>query len=336
MAKKHVGTFQGKSVYAYTISNSNGVELTALNYGGAITELNVPDKNGVNENVIISYDDYALYEKNPYYLGVIVGRTAGRTADGKLYIDGETVSLALNDGDNHLHGGVKGLSKSFWNVTEENSALHFEYTSPDGEDDYPGNVKFQVTYQLTEDNQFIIDYHAETDKTTPINLTNHAYFNLSGDMKQDILDHDLQLGSNEVYVLDQGSIPKEKLNVEEIDAFNFKTKKKIKRAIESSEEQVALVGGGIDHPFLLDKQAEEKIVLTDDQSGRSIRVKTDDPAVVIYSANQIQATPLLNGGKAIKYAGICLETQEVPNQNESYLLNKDEIYEKRTVFHLRY
>ncbi|WP_158282120.1 aldose epimerase family protein [Salipaludibacillus keqinensis] len=329
---KKVATFGGQDIYSYTISNNSGMSLTALTYGAAITELNVPNNQGKSENVVIRYDDVSFYEENPHYLGVIVGRTAGRTEDGVLNIGQETYQLEKNDGNNHLHGGKKGLAKSIWDVTQEDGTLTFTYISPDGEDGYPGEVQFKVSYHLSDQNQLIIHYWAKPNKRTPINLTNHSYFNLTGDKKRDVLGHRLKINSSTFYELNAESIPLSKKLADEKPVFDFRHSKTLSEVVSNDYEQIKIVGGGIDHPFLLDDSQQEKIVLSDPTSGRSLGVKTDDPAVVIYSGNQIKEQPALNGGTAEKYDGICIETQMPPNETESYLVDAGAIYQKQTIF----
>ncbi|UTR14147.1 galactose mutarotase [Salipaludibacillus sp. LMS25] len=331
--KQKVATFENEEILAYTIKNKEGMILTALNYGAAITEISVPDKYGKKENVVVAYDNIEDYETNPYYLGVVVGRTAGRTKEGVLTFNGEYYQLARNDGNNHLHGGITGLAKRVWNVEENPSSLIFTYVSEDGEDGYPGKVSFKITYELSDNRDLIVSYYAETDSLTPINLTNHTYFNLSGNKKRDIQEHSLQVASSHVYELDNESIPTGIVSVDEFPEFDFRNSKKVKEALVSNHEQIIRVGKGIDHPFLLDDHSvKEKIILADHMSGRQLSVKTTDPAVVIYSGNQIESTPLLNGGTASKYDGICLETQMPPNETERYLINKGDIYQKQTIF----
>ncbi|MCR6110134.1 galactose mutarotase [Bacillus sp. A301a_S52] len=330
---KKVAEFGNEEIIAYTIKNKVGMTLTALNYGAAITEICVSDRYGKKENVVVTYDNIEDYEDNPYYLGVVVGRTAGRTKDGLLMVNGNNYQLEKNDGNNHLHGGVKGLAKRVWNVEEKQSSLVFTYVSEDEEDGYPGQVSFKLTYELTDNNELIISYYAETDAMTPINLTNHTYFNLSGDKKRDIQEHSLQVASSNVYELDNESIPTGIVPVDKFRELDFRNAKKVKEAFFSDHDQIVKVGNGIDHPFLLEGDSiEEKIALIDHMSGRKLLVKTSDPAVVIYSGNQIKSTPLLNGGTANKYDGICLETQMPPNETERYLINKGEIYQKQTIF----
>jgi len=330
--KNKVATFSGEDIYSYKITNSQGMSLTALNYGAAITELNVPDKHGNNENVIINYDDISLYETNPYFLGVVIGRTSGRTKGAMLEFNDQKIQLEKNDGNNHLHGGNKGLAKRIWQVTQMNNSLVFKYVSPDGEDDYPGEVEFKVSYTLEENNQLVIEYWAKPDAATPINLTNHTYFNLSGNKKRNILNHRLSISSSIFYELDEESIPVRLTDVQRRPCFDFRKGRVLSEVMADGDEQISLVGGGLDHPFIFDHSIEEKVFLSEPISRRTLQVKTTDPAVVVYSGNQVKESPYLNGGTGDKYAGICLETQMPPNETESYVIGKDEIYEKKTVF----
>ncbi|WP_280768748.1 aldose epimerase family protein [Salipaludibacillus daqingensis] len=330
--KKKVATFSDGDVYSYKIENSQGMSLTAINFGAAITEILVPDQEGVKENVVIHYDDISLYETNPHYLGVVVGRTSGRTKDAMLKFRDQEFQLDKNDGNNHLHGGEKGLAKRIWDVTQKDNTLIFEYFSADGEDNYPGDVQFKISYTLSDSNQLIIHYWALPNETTPINLTNHSYFNLTGNLKRNILGHHLTVASSKFYELDEESIPLDVKSVESRPTFDFRKGKLLNEMIADSDDQINLVGGGLDHPFIFDKWNEEKVVLVDQLSGRSLHVKTDDPAIVIYSGNQVKQSPLLNKGKAEKYAGICLETQMPPNETKSYIVEKGNVYEKQTTF----
>lgn len=330
--KKKVATFAGEEIYSYKIENTQGMSLKALNYGAAITELNVPDQHGQSENVVIHYDDISFYETNPYFLGVVVGRTSGRTKDAKLTFDDQIIQLDKNDGNNHLHGGSEGLAKRVWQVTQKNNTLIFEYISPDGEDHYPGTVKFKVSYTLEESNQLVINYWAKPDARTPINLTNHTYFNLSGDKKRDILNHRLTISSSKFYELDEESIPVRLTDVQSRPSLDLREGKSINEVVNGNDEQIIIVGGGLDHPFVFDNSSDEKVALFDPESRRSLKIQTTDPAIVVYSGNQVKDSPALNGGTAEKYAGICLETQMPPNETESYVIEKGDIYEKQTIF----
>lgn len=334
--KQKVAEFSGKDIFSYTIENNNGLKLTALNYGAVITELLVPDRNSKAENVVVNYNNLSDYEDNPYYLGAVIGRTSGRTKDAELSFNGKTFQLAANDGRNHLHGGDNGLAKRLWHVTEELSALEFSYTSPDGEDGYPGTVTFNIRYELTASNELKIKYEAQPDEDTPINLTNHTYFNLSGDKKRTVEEHELEMASSSVYELNDESIPVGTLSADTEPVFDFRKPRKLKEAFTADHRQVEIAGSGIDHPFILDgNPEEERISLTDAESGRAVGVKTDDPAVVVYTGNQIEAEPLLNGGTAKKYDGICLETQMPPNETERYVISKNDVYRKQTIFSFR-
>ncbi|WP_147803107.1 aldose epimerase family protein [Alkalicoccus halolimnae] len=324
MEKKAV--FQGKDVIEYTIENKNGMKLKALNYGGAITGLYPPTKEEMT-NLILSYDDYGLYEMNPYYLGAIIGRTSGRTAEGLANVEGEVFELAKNDGNNHLHGGEKGFARSFFDVEAKQQDLIFRYSSPDGEDGYPGTVDLKVTYTLSDDNQLIIDYQAETDQTTPLNLTNHSYFILNGDT---ILDHELLLNSEFFYELKEGSLPDKMTNVNDNSHFDFQNAKLLGEVLTKNDPQLNIAGGGIDHPFLL-KSGTPAAVLSHPESGRMLNVFTNDSAVVVYTGNQIKEDIKMNGRAGIKHGAVCLETQSIPDHVEDILLRPEDTYKKRTV-----
>ncbi|QKS70671.1 galactose mutarotase [Paenalkalicoccus suaedae] len=328
---KQVGRFDGKAVYEYELHNDSGMKVTALNYGATLTGIYTPDRHGEIENVLLKYDDYKKYEKNDGYIGSLVGRTSGRTKHGVFHVDGLRAEVDKNDGNNHLHGGNKGLSHVFWDVEEKGHELIFTYKSPDGEGGYPGNVAIKVTYTLTEKNQFVVTYHATTDTTTPINLTQHAYFRLSGTKTKSILHHELMLNSNYFYTIDSESLPVAKTSVEEHPAFDFRKPKLLKKAIYEKDDQITLASGGIDHPFVLN-DGEIAAVLMEKESGRRMTIRTDDEAIVIYTGNMLLEGTKMNTKPVFQHGAICLETQQIPNHIDLVLVKPDEEYKKVTTF----
>jgi aldose 1-epimerase len=314
IASEKWGTVDGKDVFQYTITNKNGVEVKIINYGGAITSIKVPDRNKVFKNVTLAFDslDGYLQKGNPCF-GCLVGRYANRIGKGKFTINGKTYSLALNNNGNTLHGGLKGYDKVVWDAgaLPESNELALTYNSPDGEENFPGNVKIDVAYKLTDDNALVIEYHAVTDEATPINLTNHAYFNLSGGDDATILDHELTIKATCYTEADDTLIPTGKLIPVKDTPLDFTTTKKLGKHIN-------LVQPGYDHNFVLDNENSvlQKIAtLYHESSGRVMHVATTQPGVQLYTGNFLDGslahTP--GGIKYNRYAGLCLETQHYPD-----------------------
>lgn len=335
------GRFDEKDVSAYTITNDHGIEMTCINYGCVITKIMVPDADGKVENVVLGFDSVEDYVKKSPYFGCIVGRVAGRIAGGEFELDGHVYKLAKNDGNNHLHGGIRNFSNIVWDAEliekQEEASVIFTYTSPDGEEGYPGTVKATVTYTLNNKNEIRMEYKATTDKTTIINLTNHTYFNLSGDLKRDILDHTLTLKSDRFLELKEDLIPTGRFLDVEGTPFDFRNGRKIRDGAVSDHVQNKIAGNGYDHPFLLNEGEGEKIVLQDEESGRMIAVETDQPAVVLYTGNQLENNFSIRGTSSRKYLGLCLETQGLPDAIHhphfpSCVLHKGETYKASTVF----
>lgn len=336
---KKFGELDGKSVYAFHLKNKNGMELTCIEYGCIITTIKVPDKNGTFENVVLGFDDLEEYQKHSPYFGAVIGRVAGRIANGTFELDGKTYSLAQNNKNNHLHGGRKGFDKVIWKgtVIENQSSVEFFYISPDGEEGYPGTLELKVTYTLNDQNELVIDYYGVSDQKTIVNMTNHTYFNLSGDLKRDILEHELTLKSDQFLSLNEGLIPTGELTNVEDTVFDFQAGRKVKEGISSSHEQNILAGNGYDHPFLLNKNGDQEIILVDEESGRKLVIETDEPSVVFYSGNQMNPRFNIRGVQAGKYLGLCLETQGLPDainhpQFPSIVLEKGEEYRRKTTY----
>lgn len=307
------GKHDNKEVQAFTLKNDQGLSVTCLDYGCIITEILAPDRNGAQENVVLGFDNLDGYLADQTYQGAIVGRIAGRIRGGEFELNGKTYSLDKNENTNHIHGGVKGFSKVVWDSTiikEENHVgVEFKYVSKDGEGGYPGTVEMTVTYSLNNENEFLISAVGVPDADTLLNITNHAYFNLSGDTKRDILDHELSIKSSSFLELDQEFLPTgEPLDVADT-VFDFRKGQKIADGPNSKDEQIALVGQGYDHPFLLD---ENLVTLYDEASGRLLKVETNQPAVVVYTSNTMEGFEM-RGVKARPYLGVCLETQAPPD-----------------------
>jgi len=339
--KEEFGKLEDATVYAYTLENDRGVKVACLDYGCTITKIITPDRNGKLENIVLGYDELEGYLNNSAYFGSVVGRVAGRIGGAEFTLNGNTYSLAKNENGNHLHGGVKGFDKVIWDVeTEENAAevsVKFSYVSPDGEEGYPGNLKMNVTYTLNKNNELSIQYEGISDETTLLNVTNHSYFNLSGDLKRDILDHELTLKSDQYLELQDDLLPTGKFADVEGTPFDFRQGRLIRSGAESDYPQNKLAGGGYDHPFVLNANRNEEIILKDPHSGRQMIVETDEVGVVVYTSNQLSGDDEIYGVIPRKYLGICLETQGLPDAIHhdhfpSWILEKDKPYSSVTTF----
>ncbi len=334
----------GREVNAYTLTNANGMALTVINYGGIVTSLMAPDKNGKVEDVVLGFDSLSQYVKNNPYFGCLIGRFGNRIAKGKFSLDGRDYTLAQNNGANHLHGGVRGFDKMFWNIEEHDSpdgpAVRLTYQSKDMEEGYPGNLDVEVIYVLTDDNAWKVHYKATTDAKTIVNLTQHTYFNLTGNTKRDILQHELLLNADRYIPVDETLIPTGALAAVEGTPFDFRSATVIGKGIDDPHVQVQR-GGGFDHCWVLndaDTGLTHAATLRDPSSGRVLRVQTTEPGVQFYSGNFLDGT--LTGKYNTVYAyryGLCLETQHFPDSPNrpdfpSVVLNPGEVFESTTVF----
>ncbi|SDQ51221.1 aldose epimerase family protein [Flagellimonas zhangzhouensis] len=336
----------GREVKKIAMSNEAGMEVDVITLGGIITRWTAPDKNGFYDDVVIGFDSLEQYlEPNPFF-GALIGRYGNRIAKGKFTLDGKEYTLATNDGANHLHGGEKGFDKVLWDAKAEKTAdgaqLVLTYTSPDGEEGYPGKLDVTVTYTLTADNALDIQYEAVTDKPTIVNLTQHTYFNLSGMLTKPVLDHELVLDADAFLPVDGGLIPTGELQPVAGTPFDFTKGKLIGKEIEAENEQLKL-GGGYDHCWVLNN-AEDGFRLVGSayhgKTGRYMEVYTDEPGIQFYSGNFLDGTlPAKVGGTYGKRSGFCLETQhypDTPNQEgfPSVQLNPGEKYSTRTMYKL--
>ncbi|MGG5252346.1 aldose epimerase family protein [Neobacillus sp. SM06] len=337
IAQTLYGMADTKEIIEYTLKNDNGIEISCINLGCIITKVIMPDRNGLSENIVLGFESLEEYLENPPYFGAVIGRVAGRIKGAQFELEGTSYQLKKNDGNNHLHGGPNGFHKAMWDATtfetKDEVRIRFSYISADGEEGYPGNATIQVTYTLNNQNQFAIQYEANTDQTTPINLTNHSYFNLSGDLKRDVLNHVLQMESNQFLELNEELLPTGKFVDVADTVFDFRNGRKIKDGAESMAPQNVLAGGGYDHPFLLDG----KIVLVDEESGRKLLIETDAPSVVLYTGNQLSDDLKINGGSARRHLGLCLETQGLPDaihhpEFPSIVLEKGQTYTSKTTY----
>lgn len=329
------GQIDNQMINSFTLVNDQGMEITSINYGCIITKILAPDKHGNFENVVLGYDSLDEYLKNNAFFGAVCGRVAGRIKGGAFELDGQAYSLAQNDHNNHLHGGLKGFDKVVWDAkvieNEQEIGVQFSYLSPDGEEGYPGNLAIKVTYTLNNNNELTIRYAANTDQKTLLNVTNHSYFNLSGDLKRDILKHSLKIKSDKFLELNHELLPTGNLLDVENTPFDFSNGRHINTGVTSDYQQNLLAGNGYDHPFLLSTNQDNEIVLQDSESGRTLTIETAESGVVVYSGNSLSGEGEIRGVPSRKHLGICLETQGLPDAIHhphfpSWILEKDEEY----------
>lgn len=330
---------EGRSVELITLRNGNNMEVKLLNYGAAIVELSVPDNNNAIENIVLTYQNIEDYIQNTPYFGVTLGRTSGRIKGGEFSLDGQLYTLNKNFGVNHGHGGPRGFSYQVWSYsiqeTKAGTVVEFEYKSPHGEEGYPGELHAKVIYTLLEENTLIIEYSGETNKTTLCNLTNHSYFNLSGNYKRKITEQYARIASDKYLELDNNLIPTGKRIDVKNTPMDFNQSKLIGKDIGADYGQLKITNG-YDHTWLLEGKAEQ-IELYDPVSGRKMSVTTTCPSVVVYSFNYPNNECLKADKIAQKHDGICFETQYEPNGINSEGLHKailkpGEKYYEKTVF----
>lgn len=338
ITEKPYGSFNNEPVTQYTLTNPGGMQVSIINYGGTVTDIITPDKDGNKGNVVLGYNslDGYLQKSNPYF-NALIGRYGNRIANGKFKLDGKEYTLAGNDHGNSLHGGNKGYDKVLWkaNKLPGDSSLELTYLSKDGEEGYPGNLSIKVIYTLLSDNKLKIDYSATTDKATPLNLTNHCYFNLSAGKDSTILGHELEILANRYTEVNDNLIPTGELPEVKGTPMDFTSFKKIGKDIDQ-------VKGGYDHNWVLNKKESsfERIAsLRDPSSGRQMDVWTTEPGVQFYSGNFLDGTLTLtrDSAKYVKHAGLCLETQhfpDSPNQPSfpNTILKPGETYTQSTVY----
>jgi aldose 1-epimerase len=331
------GNTEGREITEYTITNPSGMQVSIINYGGTVTKLLVPDKNGAMGDVVLGYDSLTGYlqKGNPYF-NALIGRYGNRIAAGKFTLDGQAYTLAGNNNGNSLHGGKKGYDKVVWTGKKiSDSSLQLAYVSKEGEEGYPGNLTIQVVYTLTPDNGLKIDYTATTDKATPVNLTSHCYFNLSAGADSTILNHQLEIAADKFTPVNAQLIPTGKIEDVKGGPMDFTTAKQIGRDIQKVE-------GGYDHNWVLNKSGnslDRVASLFDSLSGRYMEVLTTEPGLQFYSGNFLDGT-LTNtkgGARYQKHAALCLETQhfpDSPNQASfpNTILKPGETYRHTTVY----
>ncbi|HWA91441.1 MAG TPA: aldose epimerase family protein [Rhizomicrobium sp.] len=328
---------------AYTLTNAHGIKLKIITYGAAIASLETPDRKGHLANIVLGFDTLAPYLAGVPYFGATVGRYANRIANGRFVLDGKTYQLAHNDGPNSLHGGVKGFDKRVWTAepsrTAQGTALRLTHVSADGEEGFPGRLTAHVTYRLGNDDTLAIEFEAATTAPTPVNLANHAYFNLTGDTKNTILNHTLAIDASRFTPVDATLIPTGELRAVAGTPFDFRKPVAIGRRIGDKDEQLGR-GRGYDHNWVLDKTGADTLTLaatlTDPGSGRSIELRTTQPGLQFYSGNFLDGKPAGSGTVFAHRTGLCLETQhfpDSPNQPSfpSTILRPGQSYSETTV-----
>lgn len=341
----------GEAVEAFTLMNPHGVAVRATTYGGTILSLLVPDRDGHLADVVLGHDSLEEYIGDSNYFGAIIGRFANRIANARFTVDGKAYRLAANNGPNHLHGGRTGFDRVVWRAapfcTDHAAGVALGYTSPDGEEGYPGNLDVGVMYTLTDRNELVVDYLATTDQATPVNLTQHTCFNLTGDGAGDILRHLLRINADLMTPVDESLIPTGRMAQVAGGPFDFRTLTAVGARIAANDEQLRR-GGGYDHNFVLNRGDEADLVhaaqVVEPESGRALDVYTTEPGLQFYSGNAIGSGDSANGrvmGKAGRVygprAGLCLETQHYPDSPNqpgfpSTILRPGAQYRSRTVF----
>jgi aldose 1-epimerase len=312
-------TADGAPVDIYTLRNAAGMEVAVTTYGGRIVSLKAPGRDGKFADVVLGFDNLEGYLGVHPYFGAIVGRYGNRIAKGQFKLGGKTYKLAVNDGANSLHGGLKGFDKVVWTGREVpggDPSVELTYLSKDGEEGYPGNLTQKVTYTLTAANELRLDYSATTDKDTVLNVTNHSYFNLAGQGHGDILGHVLQLNASKLTPTDAGLIPTGELKSVEGTPFDFRQPTVIGARIGADDEQIKR-GGGYDHNFIVDGEPGTLRLaarVTEPTSGRVLEVSTTEPGVQFYTGNFLDGKVQGKGGVAYaRRTGFCLETQHFPD-----------------------
>ena len=325
----------GTSVRLFTLTNTGGLVAKVSDYGTIITEVHVPDRSGKSGDVVLGFDNLQQYLKGHPYFGCTVGRVANRIARGRFTLDGKTYRLAVNNGPNHLHGGLKGFDKVVWKAEPQSGAsVRFTYTSADGEEGYPGKLEVTVVIELTDKNELSIDYSAGTDKPTPVNLTNHSYFNLAG--QGDILSHELVINADKYTPKDENSIPTGVIAPVRGTPMDFTTPHAVGSRFAELEEKPV----GYDHNFVLNGGGKTLALAArvfEPKSGRVMEVLTTEPGVQLYTSNYLDGS--LTGKRGVVYrqhAGLCLETQHFPDsvnhpQFPSVILRPGQTYRQTTV-----
>jgi aldose 1-epimerase len=328
----------GRQASLFTLTNANGMVVKITDFGGIVTEIHAPDRDGVLADVALGFDVLDPYRKDSPYFGALIGRYGNRIGKGRFVLDGQTIQLATNDGQNHLHGGSVGFDKVLWQASADGRDLTLRYHSPDGEQGYPGNLDVTAVYTLTDDNELVVRFHAVTDRATPVNLTQHSYFNLAG--SGDILGHELSIDADAFVPIDAESIPEGPLAPVTGTPFDFRAPRTIGERIGYPDKQLRH-GSGYDHCFVLNKPAPKQLTraahVREPRSGRVLELFTQEPGVQLYSGNFLDGSLTGKGQTYIHRSGFCLEPQHFPDSpnQPSYpntILRPGEVYETESRF----
>ena len=338
IAKSNFGSINNKNVYLFTMKNNNGTKIQITNYGGIITSIKVKDKNGNFIDIALGFDTLDNYF-NALYFGAVIGRYGNRIARAEFELNGKIYKLFANNGKNHLHGGKKGFDKVIWDYDTSDNTLKLSYLSPDGEEGYPGNLNVNVIYSLTENNELKINYEANTDKDTILNLTNHSYFNLNGEGSEDILNHKLTLNADYFIPTDSESIPTGELKSVTGTPFDFTGSTTIGERIEDKNEQL-IFAGGYDQNFIINQSINDlKLAgkVESDKSGMKMDVYTTEPGVQFYTGNYLNGSLKGKSGNYERRSGFCLETQHYPDSPHfpgfpTTVLKKGDVFRSETVY----
>lgn len=334
-------TENGESIQAYQLIGKNLFSVTVLSFGGIISEIQAPDRNGDCQNVVLGYNYLRPYETFSPYFGALIGRVAGRISQGNFTLGDSSYSLAQNNNLSCLHGGTRGFAFKIYDVepfeTEKTCGVILRRRSPHMEEGFPGNLDLEVIYTITDENALIINYHATTDQATPVTLTNHSYFNLSGKPNTTIENHLLTIRADHYGQIDEDVVPTEIRPVDNTP-FDFRVERRIGDALQEENQQLAY-GKGFDHPFCL-IEGKPHVTITDPESGRSMSITTTEKTVVVYAGNylgDLPDEPLTHGQRPHDYEGICFETQAFPDavhnrDVDSIILTPEQTYESKTTY----
>lgn len=341
-------TADGRTVELFTLTNRHGVQIKLTNYGGIITSLRTPDRLGRLDDIVLGYDSLAGYLRNSPYFGAIVGRYGNRIARGLFTLDGTTYRLAVNNGLNSLHGGLRGFDKVVWTATafqnQEGRGVALDYTSPDMEEGFPGTLRAHVTYTLTDDDRLIVDYQATTDKATPVNLTQHTYWNLAGSARRDILGHELTINADSMTPVDTTLITTGEITPVSGTPFDFRTPVAIGARVDQRQDAQIRYGNGYDHNLVLNRggAAVDALVraarVVEPSTGRTMDIFTTEPGLQFYSGNFLDGSITGKGGSVYRFRyGMALETQHYPDSPNhpnfpSTILRPGQRYHTRTVY----
>lgn len=331
-----VTELDGKPIRLYKLTNKNGVTVEITNFGGKIVTIIVPDRDGNLKDIVLGFDTIEEYIKGNTYFGALIGRSANRIRKGRFVLEGKVYQLSQNIGENHLHGGVKGFNDVVWDAdfNEENQVLELTYLSKDGEEGYPGNLTVKTSFSLTDENELEISYHAETDKTTIVNLTSHPFFNLRGEGNGDVLDHEVMINADAFTAVNEDVIPSGEIRDVTGTPMDLREYTPIRKDIDADDEQIRL-GSGFDHNWVINKDEGVMAYAAaayEPESGRLLEVWTDQPGIQLYTGNFLDGSDIGKGGKIYeRRTAFCFETQHFPDSPNhenfpSTVLKPGEIY----------